>query len=493
QSITEIKVELEESTNLIKSLNSQIVDYENQLSTLKQENSKYRNEISILNTEKNQSPIGNQDNPNDELVKILSEEINQYENNLQELKEENKLLQKKANLASSENADKLILITEIESENREMKKQVELLKDELNKKQEKITTLSDLNSQKDSKISSLQAQKSSSLEKLKPSKVEASTKTNENLLVELNYLKAKSLVNEEEIDILRAENEEYRVLLNLLKKGQNSVTGLDKTDYDTMNDGQGVVVYKKDTVERSLPSDWVQRVNNDKEYLIYIEPTPRWASDMTEEVNAALDFWKETAGVEFEIVQSPSFGTISIDWEKELRNGYDGYVVGETDVTIGLGSSECDGTWKPYNSESIKDILIHELGHTVGLDHAVSKSNIMYPMIHNAKFDGIKQTITIPSGGSVFVKGCSFSADPTYKYNVEVQDYKQVDIFFIPSVNEKYKVDSGDSFDYYSDINCLGIQKSSKSGTCQVADSGGMLVVNSGNESVVASLYLEER
>ena len=91
-------------------------------------------------------------------------------------------------------------------------------------------------------------------------------------------------------------------------------------------------------------------------------------------------------------------------------------------------------------------------------------------------------------------KGCSFSADPTYEYNVEVQDSKQVDIFFIPSIKEKYKVDSGDSFDYYSDINCLGIQKSSKSGTCKVADSGGMLVVNSNNqESIVASLYLEEK
>ena len=42
--------------------------------------------------------------------------------------------------------------------------------------------------------------------------------------------------NDEEIEILRAENEEYRVLLNLLKKGESSFTGLQNADYDKIND-----------------------------------------------------------------------------------------------------------------------------------------------------------------------------------------------------------------------------------------------------------------
>ncbi len=75
-----------------------------------------------------------------------------------------------------------------------------------------------------------------------------------------------------------------------------------------------------------------------------------------------------------------------------------------------------------------------------------------------------------------------------------MQDSKKVDIFFVPSIDEKYKVDAGESFDYYSDINCLGLQKSSKSGTCTIADSGGILVVNSDSlGSVVADIYLEEK
>ena len=323
------------------------------------------------------------------------------------------------------------------------------------------------------------------------------SKQNDVLLVELIYLKAKNLVNDEEIETLRGENEEYRVLLNLLKKGQNSVTGIENVNYGSMNEEgvQGVVMYRTDIMQKSLPDNWIIKVNNSKEYSIYIEPTPKWSKDVSPEVYKALEFWKEVAGVQFKIANAPSFGIISIGWEKELRNGYDGYVIGQTSVSIGLGSSDCDGNWKAYSTESIKNILIHEIGHTVGLDHAVDKSNIMYPMIHDAKFSAIEQSFTIPQDSSLFIRGCSFSADPSYKYQVEVKDSKKVDIVFVPSVEEKYKVDSGESFDYYSDINCIGLDKSTKMGVCkEIADSAGILIINSDSQGIISlKVYLEEQ
>ncbi|NIP61217.1 MAG: hypothetical protein GWN01_10580, partial [Nitrosopumilaceae archaeon] len=124
-------------------------------------------------------------------------------------------------------------------------------------------------------------------------------------------------------------------------KGQNSITGIDNTDYNSINDdGQGVVVYRTSDTEKDLPDDWIQRVDNSEPYMVYIEPSPKWSKDFTNEVHKALEFWSEKAGVEFEMAGAPSFGTISIGWEKEMRNGYDGYVIGQTDVTVGLGSSQ---------------------------------------------------------------------------------------------------------------------------------------------------------
>jgi len=499
--IISMNIEIEESNKLINTLNSKIVDFEKQISLVEQESSQYKNEIVALKMENNnkQDFVISTSNAIDEngMIKLLTEENERHQNIINELKQENNLLEKKASFTTNENADNLIIITEIESENKEMKKQIELLQFEINQKHDQIPTLKNIQIQKDTEISQIQAQK---LQVSEPTnnlgKIENLSTQNDVLFVELNYLKAKNLVNDEEIQTLRGENEEYRVLLNLLKKGQNSVTGIENVNYDSMNEkeGKGVVMYRTTEMERSLPEGWIPKVNNSKEYLLYIEPTPKWSKDVSSEVYNALEFWQEAADVQFEIVNAPSFGIISIGWEKELRNGYDGYVVGQTSVSIGLGSSDCDSNWKPYSSESIKNILIHEIGHTVGLDHAASKSNIMYPMIHDAKFAAINQSFTISQDDSLFIRGCSFSADPSYKYQVEVKDSKNVDIFFVPSIEEKYKVDSGEPFNYYSDINCLGLDKSYMMGVCQVVDSGGMLIINSDNQGTISlKVYLEER
>ncbi|KFM19436.1 Matrixin domain containing protein [Marine Group I thaumarchaeote SCGC AAA799-P11] len=501
ENITMMKIEIEESNELIDSLNSKIINYQKQLSLFEEENSKYRNEISHLksSTESQQESLDSFNNvidESDEMIKLLSNKNKMYQSTIDKLKEENRALEKKVSAVTNENTDGLITISEIESENKEMRKQVELLQSEIRQKHEQIENLKQIQEEKDAKYEQIQAQISTKEPGNEPivntsNEIE---KENDALIVELNYLKAKNLVNDEEIETLRAENEEYRVLLNLLKKGESSLTGIQNTGYDKIDEGQGVVVYNNAKPDKTLPSDWVSRVDNSKTYQIYIEQTPRWSKDMSFAVKEALNFWQHTANIQFEIVDAPSFGITSISWEKELKNGYDGYVVGQTDVTVGLGSSDCDGKWKAYSSESIKNILIHELGHTVGLDHAVSKSNIMYPMIHDAKFAPIEQLITIPQDESVFIKGCSFSADPVYKYNVQVNESKTADIFFVPSENEKYKVDSGMTFDYYSDINCLGIEKSYINGACKVADSAGMLIINSGDQGTISlKIYLEEK
>ena len=285
------------------------------------------------------STTNNAINENKSMIKLLTEENERHQNVINELKEENKLLEKRTSFVTNQNADNFIMITEVESENNEMKKQIELLQFEIKQKHEQIDTLKNVQMQKDAEILQIKAQK---LQVSEPTnnlgKVESVSKQNDVLLVELNYLKAKNLVNDEEIETLRGENEEYRVLLNLLKKGQNSVTGIENVNYGSMNEErvQGVVMYRTDIMQKSLPDNWIIKVNNSKEYSIYIEPTPKWSKDVSPEVYKALEFWKEVAGVQFKIANAPSFGIISIGWEKELRNGYDGYVIGQTSVSIGL-------------------------------------------------------------------------------------------------------------------------------------------------------------
>ena len=494
KTITSMKIEIEEANNLINTLNSQVTSYEKQIQLAEKQNSEYKDKIVQLEASKNsqQELVNNKietTSQNQQILKTLTEENAKYQNEIIQLKNERTDLENKANLAEQKNTDNIITISEVQSENAKMRKQIDMLQTEIKQKHEQIDMLKEIKKKEDASPIDIQ-----DIPSVTPM-VESDDLVNENnkLLVELNYLKAKTLVSDEEIKTLRGENEEYRILLNLLKKDQKSVTGIENVDYGNIENTEGVVIYKSGDTEKVLPDDWIKKVDNSKKYSIYIEPTPNWSKDLSMQVKESLKFWEDTAGVEFEVESSPSFGIVSIGWKKEMNNEYDGYVVDQKDVTIGLGSSDCDGQWIPYSSDSIKNILIHELGHVVGLDHAVDKSNIMYPMIEDAKFEAVNHQFTIPEGESVFVKGCSFSSDPYYKYYVKVADSKSIDVFFVPSIKEKSKVDSGEPFDYYSDINCIGIDKSSKTGVCKVADSAGMLIINSNNqEPVSVTVSLEE-
>jgi predicted Zn-dependent protease len=53
--------------------------------------------------------------------------------------------------------------------------------------------------------------------------------------------------------------------------------------------------------------------------------------------------------------------------------------VGKGIVEVALGDYNCDGNFQLYNVESIKTIMTHELGHSIGLLHTTDKNNIMYP------------------------------------------------------------------------------------------------------------------
>ena len=55
-------------------------------------------------------------------------------------------------------------------------------------------------------------------------------------------------------------------------------------------------------------------------------------------------------------------------------------------------------------------------------------------------------------------------------------------------------MDQGNEFSYYSDINCIGLDKTTKSGSCEVADSAGMLIINPDNKnSISVNVHLEEK
>lgn len=488
-SVTGAQMQIDKSNKNVDTLKSKITDYEKQIKNLQSENKDSKNSLKLVTNEMSE---------NYNLIKELNQEKDDYEKRLEVLKKENKILSNQSQLIGNKNTDKESSMTKISSENEELKKQISSLQLEIKQKHQEINFLNTHQGKESIKTFVIQPPVPTLQYDNNSRELDEVKKQSDRYLVEVNYLKAKNIVIDEEIETLRGENEEYRILINLLKKGENSQTGVASTNHDNISPkkGGGVVMYKTVDDVKQIPKDWINKIDSTKKYSIYVESVPKWSSDVSGEVSSALKFWKDASGVSFDLVNTPDADTVIISWKKTLTSNYDGYTTNRKQVDISLGSYGCDKNWRAYDSKSVRDILIHEIGHVLDLEHSSDKSNIMYPMIYSGKFASVDTTITIGTKESAFIKTCSFSAEPAYKYTVKAQDItKKFDLFFVPSDAEKQTFDAGKQFDYYSNINCIGLSKSAQSGTCEnVADTGGLLIVNSeNNEKITISVHIEEK
>ena len=231
---------------------------------------------------------------------------------------------------------------------------------------------------------------------------------------------------------------------------------------------------------------------------MYVEPIPNWSIDVSDAVNGAIEFWESNTNAKFQMTESSYQADAMINWQKQLPNGYDGYVIDNRLMQIGLGTTDCDNTWRSYSSKSVENVLIHEFGHVLDLKHSLDKDDLMYPMIHNAQFSAIEQTYTLKPGQSEFVRGCSFGSEPTYLFDFSVESSGTgIDFFFVPSEDEYNKFLEDKTFNYYKDPNCVGVNRSGQLGVCSnLVDTAGMLIIapeSMPENQITVKVTLEER
>jgi tetratricopeptide (TPR) repeat protein len=103
----------------------------------------------------------------------------------------------------------------------------------------------------------------------------------------------------------------------------------------------------------------------------------------------SFEFWERQeivindrkAIVDFEVTQSKKEANIWVTWVvRNLGEGVLGHAhLGKGVVEVTLGDYNCDGSFQLYDVSSVKDIMTHELGHSIGLPHLQDPNNIMYP------------------------------------------------------------------------------------------------------------------
>lgn len=125
------------------------------------------------------------------------------------------------------------------------------------------------------------------------------------------------------------------------------------------------------------------------DYITYsIDEIPLYAdSEMIEEaITRAFHHW-ERLNPELDYVQVEKGGDISIEFLKEPLLGEDYGVLGYVDsiscfdncvITIVVGDKDCNSIWSQFTIESTQEIVMHEIGHTIGLEHTGIYPHIMY-------------------------------------------------------------------------------------------------------------------
>ncbi|MGI0017308.1 MAG: matrixin family metalloprotease, partial [Nitrosotalea sp.] len=53
--------------------------------------------------------------------------------------------------------------------------------------------------------------------------------------------------------------------------------------------------------------------------------------------------------------------------------------VGKGLVEVQVGDNQCNGNFELYNNATVENIMMHEIGHGIGLSHSTDPNDVMYP------------------------------------------------------------------------------------------------------------------
>ena len=125
-------------------------------------------------------------------------------------------------------------------------------------------------------------------------------------------------------------------------------------------------------------------------YKVFINDQPTGLPlDHVSTLQDSFVFWEEQeltindkkAKINFEVIQNKHEANIWITWVvRDLGEGVLGHAhLGKGVAEVTLGDYSCDGSFQLYDVSSVKQIMTHELGHSIGLPHIEDTTNIMHP------------------------------------------------------------------------------------------------------------------
>jgi hypothetical protein len=142
----------------------------------------------------------------------------------------------------------------------------------------------------------------------------------------------------------------------------------------------------------------------------YIEPIPSYydVAGINSGVNdIANSLERNFHGVDIRRTYDQNSADIVILWVKDFGSSTLGHAIFKSVVEIELGSDTCWGGWQPYTVTSIKKVMWHEIGHSLGYSHSNDPNNIMYYTTSPQFHQDISHRFDLESGYSQWFSFCS--------------------------------------------------------------------------------------
>ncbi len=215
-------------------------------------------------------------------------------------------------------------------------------------------------------------------------------------------------------------------------------------------------------------------------YNIYIEPLPEWADHASNVVYESTRAWEDAnPELKFYEVDDPSDADFIVRWVKDFGGEILGYAYGDELIEVGLGDSDCYGSWQPFSTNFVRDTMSHEIGHILGLEHVDDVNHIMHPIANFTEYDLITDEEVLAGGYGYFFPACTHKDVTTFTYSVSTDDPAYgFDVYFVPSGDMLDKWSRGERFSHYLDESCYGENYLEYSGTCEgVSRGSGLLVI----------------
>jgi len=215
-------------------------------------------------------------------------------------------------------------------------------------------------------------------------------------------------------------------------------------------------------------------------YYVYVDELPSWADYAGNVIYDSTKYWEEpNPELKFYVVDDPIDADFRVQWVKEFGVEHVGYAYGKQFLEVGLGDSNCYGKWQPYSANYVNQIMTHEIGHILGLDHSNDVNSIMYPIANNLEYGVVEQEFTLTENYGQFIGLCTVKDVTTLNYWVSTDDPTYgFDVYVVPSVDSFYDWSDGKAFKYYSNEGCFEKNFISFGGTCaRVSQGSGLLVI----------------